>query len=151
MNTTTTDTNMINSWLLTNKVNECKTYYPKRHTETSTQDTTGYMVTTAMTPHYIYNKDGELVATKWNSPSWEYATNIKVNINLHDMIPYLKKAVWFRLKLKLEQRKSIQNKRAIRRDIAKVKNSITKSDKVIQPSRQKRVLPVAPSKLSKGL
>ena len=61
------------------------------------------------------------------------------------MIPTVKTTRWFRLQLLLQRNHIKATKRQIRRDIAKQKNSITKSDKVMQPSRQKRAKVTPPS------
>ena len=145
-NYTTTESDMINSYLSTHEVTLCPTQYNTKDTGTSTKDTLGEQITTQMTPDYYYNKDEELIGIRWESKSWSNGMDLKAFLNHRDMLPYLKKTVWFRLKLKLTQRKTKALKRQIRRDKAKALNNVTKSNKILQPSRQRRAKPTPPSK-----
>ena len=118
--------------------------FTKTSDKQDTRATLGEHLTTMATPKVRTNKDGSIGSIYYSS-SWARAIQMKHRINLKDMLPAFKKSVWFRLQLRLLQIKDKQTKRQIRRDIARSKNSITKTDKVIQPSRQKRVKPILPS------
>ena len=104
----------------------------------------GIHLTTNATPKIRDNKDGS-IGDIYYSSSWANAITLKARINLRDMLPTVKHTRWFRLQLLLTRNKDKAIKRQIRRDIARSKNSITKTNKVIQPSRQKRSKVVLPS------
>ena len=136
------------------EVTQCPTNYPKieRGNKTSntkdTRNTLGSYITTSSYEVLELDDDAPIkhsVRTKSIS-LWADAIDLREMINNRDKLPYLKKARWFKIELIKAKRDNKKQKRELRRLLAKQRNSLSKSGKVTQPSRQKRAVPIPPSK-----
>jgi len=110
-----------------------------------TRSTLGEVMNTMATPKVRIYSNGD-IGDIYYSSSWANAIQLKARINLKDMIPTVKNTRWFRLQLLLTRHNDKGVKRQIRRDIAKAKRNISKTDKVKRPSYNKRDIPLPPSK-----
>lgn len=142
----TQETNLIDTYLLTNEVTLCPTQYNTKDTGASTKDTIGTQISTLSEPKIREDKEGNILEVYYEATSWLKGMDLKAHLNHRDMLPMLRKTVWFRLRLKLQYNTTLHTKRSIRRDKAKAKNSITKSGNIMQKSRQKRQVPHLPTK-----
>jgi len=132
---------LINNYLLTNTVTECKTDYGyNERTMKANTSRQGYgeAMTTALTPTYIYNEDEELEGVVWESIGWNKAMD---SAKLYNMREELKKCPNFQARVKkltaqLKRKARTLATKCSTKTLKQNGNRFARRDKPILPSKK---------------